>query len=51
MWENLNKSEPNIIWHKTHIMSFQDLIEEILQDKTANREGALTAANPTPLDP
>jgi hypothetical protein len=51
VWENLNKSEPNIIWHKTHVMPFRDLIGEILQDETANGGGALTAANPTPLDP
>jgi hypothetical protein len=51
MWENLNKSEPNIIWHKTYVMLFRDLIREILQDETANEGGALIAANLTPLNP
>jgi hypothetical protein len=51
VWDNLNKSEPNIIWHKTHIMPFRDMIGEILQEETANGGGALTATEPTPLDP
>ena len=51
VWDNLNKSKPNIIWHKTHIMPFQDIIREILQEETTNRQGALTRTDPTPLDP
>jgi hypothetical protein len=32
-------------------MPFRDIIREILQEETANRGGALTGADPTPIDP
>ena len=51
IWDNLNKSKPTIIWHKTHIMPLRDLIGEILQDVQATGRSAFTTADPTPLDP
>lgn len=30
VWDNLNKSKPTIIWHKTYILHHRDLIGEIL---------------------
>jgi hypothetical protein len=51
VWDNLNKSKPTIIWHKTHVMPFRDLIGEILQDVQATGRSSFTTADLTPLDP
>jgi hypothetical protein len=51
VWDNLNKSEPNIIWHKTHIMPHRTEIGEILHQQQATGKGALSGADPTPIDP
>ena len=51
VWDNLNKSEPNIIWHKTHIMPYRTEIGEILHQQQATGKGALSGADPTPIDP
>jgi hypothetical protein len=50
VWDNLNKSEPNIIWHKTHIMPYRTEIGEILHQQQATGKGALSGADPTPID-
>jgi hypothetical protein len=41
VWDNLNKSHPRIIWHKTHVMYMRDELQEILFDNQASGEGAL----------
>jgi hypothetical protein len=51
VWDALNKSAPNIIWHKTHVMLFREPLSIILHDVQANGKGALTIAAPTPVDP
>lgn len=51
VWDNLNRSEPNIIWHKTHIMPHRAEIGEILHQQQATGKGALSGADPTPVDP
>jgi hypothetical protein len=51
VWDNLNKSKPTIIWHKTHIMPHRDLIGEILQDVQATGRSSFTTAKPTRIDP
>ena len=51
VWDNLNRSHPKIIWHKTHVMPFCDMIGYILHDVQANGKGALTLEDPTPIDP
>jgi hypothetical protein len=51
VWDNLNKSYPGIVWHKTHVMPFRDSISFILHDVQANGKGALTLEEPTPVDP
>jgi hypothetical protein len=50
-WENLNKSDPGIIWHKTHVMPHRGEIGDILHTQQATGQGALTAADPTLIDP
>jgi hypothetical protein len=51
VWKALNDAHPKIIWHKTHVMPYRDEIAFILHDVQANGEGALSLADPTPLDP
>jgi hypothetical protein len=51
VWDSLNKSHPKIIWHKTHVMPFRDMISYILHDVQANGRGGLTLETPTPTDP
>jgi hypothetical protein len=50
-WTSLNKSHPKIIWHKTHVMPFRDMISYILHDVQANGDSAFSLEKPTPLDP
>src|SRR5437667_7871526 len=47
VWDNLNKAHPKIIWHKTHVMPFRDIIRYILHDVQANGKGAVTLEEPT----
>lgn len=53
--ENLNKSNPRIIWHKTHIMPHRDLLSEILHEAQATRKGAVSSNDldgcSLPIDP
>jgi hypothetical protein len=51
VWDSLNKSHPKIIWHKTHVMPFRDMISYILHDVQANGRAALTLEDATPTDP
>lgn len=51
VWDHLNKSKPTIIWHKTHVMPFRDLIGEICHETQATGKNSFTTANPTPIDP
>jgi hypothetical protein len=51
VWEGLNKSYPKIIWHKTHVMPFRDLIGSILHDVQANGEESFSFNKPTTIDP
>jgi hypothetical protein len=51
VWDGLNRSHPKIIWHKTHVMPFRDLIGAILHDIQANGEDSLSLNKPTPIDP
>jgi len=51
VWESLNRSHPKIIWHKTHIMPFREMISYILSDVQANGDGAFSLAEATPVDP
>jgi Myb/SANT-like DNA-binding domain len=51
VWDALNRSHPKIIWHKTHVMPFRDIIGYILHDVQANGQGALTLEVLTPVDP
>jgi hypothetical protein len=51
VWDSLNKSYPKIIWHKTHVMPFRDLIGAILHDVQANGEESISLNVPTPIDP
>jgi hypothetical protein len=51
VWMSLNKVNPDLIWHKTHIMPFRDEISTILHNVQANGEGALSLEEPTVLDP
>jgi hypothetical protein len=43
VWENLNKSNPRIIWHKTHIMPHRDLLSEILHEAQATGKAAVSS--------
>jgi hypothetical protein len=47
VWESLNRSHPKIIWHKTHIMPFREMISYILSDVQANGDGAFSLAEAT----
>lgn len=40
VWESLNSSFPNIIWHKSHIMYNRTELGEILENSMATGEGA-----------
>jgi hypothetical protein len=51
VWDNLNKSHPKIIWHKTHVMPLRDLIGTILHDVQANGEESVSLNKPTLIDP
>ena len=51
VWDNLNKSKPTIIWHKTHTLHHRDLIGEILHEAQATGKSAFTTTDPTPIDP
>jgi hypothetical protein len=51
VWDNLNKSHPKIIWHKTHVMPLRDLIGTILHDVQANGEESVSLNRPTLIDP
>jgi hypothetical protein len=42
VWDNLNKSQPRIIWHKTHIMYHREELSEILHDTQATGQGAVS---------
>jgi hypothetical protein len=32
VWESLNKSHPRILWHKTHVMPYREIFEEVLHE-------------------
>jgi hypothetical protein len=51
VWNDLNKAHPQIIWHKTHIMPFQEDIGFILHDVQANSQDALTLEDSMPVGP
>lgn len=38
----LNKSRPQIIWHKTHVMPHREIFEEVLHETQATGKGAIT---------
>jgi hypothetical protein len=42
VWENLNKTYPRIIWHKTHIMPHRELFSEVLHEAQATGKGAIS---------
>jgi hypothetical protein len=42
VWDNLNKSHPRIIWHKTHVMPHREILGEILHEAQATGKGAVS---------
>jgi hypothetical protein len=42
VWENLNKSYPRILWHKTHVMPYRDILSEVLHEAQATGKGAVS---------
>jgi hypothetical protein len=34
IWDNLNRSMPRILWHKTHVMPHRDIFTEVLHDNS-----------------
>jgi hypothetical protein len=42
VWESLNKSHPWIIWHKTHVIPYREIFEEVLHKAQATSKGAIT---------
>lgn len=34
VWDNLNRSMPRILWHKTHVMPHRDIFTEVLHDNS-----------------
>ena len=47
VWERLNKSQPRIIWHKTHIMPHRELLSEILHEAQATGKGVISSLDST----
>jgi hypothetical protein len=51
VWDRLNRSEPGILWHKTHILYWRDLLSEILHEAQATGRGAVSGVRSGPIDP
>lgn len=49
VWENLNRSYPRIIWHKTHVMYHRELLSQILHESQATGKGAISGEDPEDL--
>ena len=49
-WASLNKLYPKIIWHKTYVMPFRDMISYILYDVQANGDSVFSLEKPISLD-
>lgn len=45
VWNDLNKSHHNIIWHKTHVLEHREKLEEILQNAVATGESSVSMVN------